>query len=202
MNSPLDIAVFACLTMAFYSCVRLGEFTVKSKDAFNPVEHITRKSVRYETDRKGNKVIVIFVPRTKTCPRGEDVAFAAQAGATDPYSAFERHLQFNNPDAKQHLFAHRIRNGTLTPLTRSEFLNRINNASAIAGFPARQGHSIRIGSTLEYLLRGVPFETVKQIGRWKSEAFTKYLRKHAQILAPYLQDSSLSIHHEFSRLVA
>ncbi len=108
--------------MAFYSCVRLGEFTVKSKDAFNPVEHITRKSVRYETDRKGNKVIVIFVPRTKTCPRGEDVAFAAQAGATDPYSAFERHLQFNNPDAKQHLFAHRIRNGTLTPLTSIRIL--------------------------------------------------------------------------------
>lgn len=50
-----------------------------------------------------------------------------------------------------------------------------------------QGHGIRIGATLEYLLRGVPFDAVKVIRRWKSDAFLLYLRKHAEIMAPYMQ---------------
>jgi hypothetical protein len=34
-----------------------------------------------------------------------------------------------------------------------------------------QGRGIRIGSTLEYLLRGVPFEVVKVKGRWAGDSF-------------------------------
>ncbi len=97
------------------------------------------------TDRNGNEVTVIFIPRTRTSPQGEDVAFAVQNGPTNPYAAFQRHLQFNNPDSHQHLFAHRMQNGVLSPLTRTEFLNKVNSVSALAGFPPRQGHSIRIG---------------------------------------------------------
>jgi hypothetical protein len=32
---------------------------------------------------------------------------------------------------------------------------------------------------------------VRVIGRWSSDAFTIYLRKHSAILAPYLQASSV-----------
>ena len=56
-----------------------------------------------------------------------------------------------------------------------------------AGAGKLQGHSIRIGSTLKYLLRGVPFDVMRTKGRWASDAFLLYLRKHAQILAPYMQ---------------
>ena len=51
------------------------------------------------------------------------------------------------------------------------------------------GHSVRIGATLEYLLRGTPLDIMKTMGRWSSDAFLLYLRKHAQILAPYLQSA-------------
>jgi hypothetical protein len=50
----------------------------------------------------------------------------------------------------------------------------------------KHGHSIRISTTLEYLLQGVPFEAMKGIGRWSSDSFSRYLHKHAQILAPYV----------------
>ncbi|KAG2066444.1 hypothetical protein BDR04DRAFT_1030084, partial [Suillus decipiens] len=53
-----------------------------------------------------------------------------------------------------------------------------------------KGHSIRIGGTLEYLLRGIPFD-VKSMGRWSSEAFTLYLPNHAIIMTPYLQDTPI-----------
>ena len=62
-----------------------------------------------------------------------------------------------------------------------------------------QGHGIRIRSTLEYLLRGVPFDVMKVKGRWSSDAFTLYLRKHAQILVPYIQ-AVPAVHDAFVRL--
>ena len=37
------------------------------------------------------------------------------------------------------------------------------------------------------LLRGVPFDVVKSMGRWSSDAFLIYLRQHAVIIAPYIQ---------------
>ena len=67
-----------------------------------------------------------------------------------------------------------------------------------AGRPNKHGHSIRIGATLEYLLRGVPFEAMKSMGRWSSDAFSTYLRKHAQILAPYVQ-ANPNLHHRISQ---
>jgi hypothetical protein len=53
--------------------------------------------------------------------------------------------------------------------------------------PDLKGHSLRIAGTLHYLLKGVPFGVVKTIGHWSSESFTIYLRHHALILAPFLQ---------------
>lgn len=66
-------------------------------------------------------------------------------------------------------------------------MGRLTTAALSAGIDSIKGHGIRIGSTLEYLLRGVPFDVVKSMGRWSSEAFVLYLRKHAIILAPYMQ---------------
>lgn len=74
-----------------------------------------------------------------------------------------------------------------------------NVKQGLAGLDPLQGHAIRIGATLEYLLRNVPFDVVKTMGRWASDAFQLYLRNHAQILAPYLQATPI-LQDEFLRL--
>jgi hypothetical protein len=66
---------------------------------------------------------------------------------------------------------------------------RLNSVAAELGLESLKGHGVHIGSTLEYLLHGLPFDVVKSIGHWSSDAFTLYLRKHAVIMAPYLQGS-------------
>jgi len=73
------------------------------------------------------------------------------------------------------------------PLTKNKFLERVAKATCAANLEPLQGHGIRIGSTLEYLLRGVPFDVMKVQGRWAGNSFTLYLRKHAVIMAPYIQ---------------
>uniref|UniRef100_A0A0W0FHW3 Tyr recombinase domain-containing protein n=1 Tax=Moniliophthora roreri TaxID=221103 RepID=A0A0W0FHW3_MONRR len=78
------------------------------------------------------------------------------------------------------------------------FLQRLADAAKAKGLEPLQGHGIRIGATLEYLLRGVPFDVVKSTFRWKSDAFLTYLRKHAEIMAPYMQPQ---LHQEFIQYI-
>ncbi|KAF9228299.1 hypothetical protein BS17DRAFT_773438 [Gyrodon lividus] len=88
---------------------------------------------------------------------------------------------------------------THKPLTKRKFLSVLASALRVAGKPPLHGHDIRIRSTLEYILRNVPFEVVKAKGRWASDTFLVYLHRHAQILAPSLQ-ARPSLHESFLTL--
>ena len=189
-SKPLDAAVFACLTTTFFSAARLGEFTLPSLKAFLPDHHVKRSDVREDQDRQQNKVTVFKLPRTKCSITGEDVFWAAQEGVVDPKKALDKHFSVNNPPLDQPLFSWRHPNG-LRPLTRTEFLKRINIAAAELGLDSLKGHGIRIGAVLEYLLRGVPFDVVKSIGRWSGDSFLLYLRQHAVVIAPFIQGTPI-----------
>ena len=189
-SKPLDVAVYACLTTSFYSAVLLGEFTLTSLKVFIPDQHIKPSDVRQDQDRNGLQVRVFKLPRTKVSITGEDVFWSAQEGVTDPQAALANHFSVNNPPIDQPLFSWRHPNG-LRPLTRAEFLKRLNAAAAELDIGSLKGHGIRIGAILEYLLRGVPFDVVKSIGRWTSGAFLLYLRKHAVVIAPYIQGTPI-----------
>ncbi|KAJ7160664.1 hypothetical protein C8R43DRAFT_881376 [Mycena crocata] len=198
LSEPLDAAVGSCLTAGYYSCARLGELTVKTLQSFDPALHVKPSDIREETDAKGLLMTVLGVPVTKSSRTGEDLLFAAHADASDPRAALENHLRVNSPPASGHLFAYKHKM-THRPLTKPAFIARIHKAFRAAKLDPLQGHGIRIGSTLFYLLRGTPFDVVKTIGRWSSDAFQLYLRKHAQILAPYMQNEPL-LHTEFVRI--
>ncbi|KAI0631347.1 DNA breaking-rejoining enzyme [Trametes polyzona] len=189
INKALDAAVWACACVAFFSLARLGELTVKNQKAFQATANPTRNSIREEEHRDGSRVTVIHIPRTKASPGGEDISFARSENRVDAHEALQNHLRVNELRPSSHLFAYRKQpSNAVVPLTKAAMLKRLKSAAANVGIGDLSGHSFRIGGTLEYLLRGVSFEAVKAIGRWKSDAFTLYLRKHAQVLAPYLQD--------------
>jgi len=197
LNSPLDASVFSCLTTTFYCTARVGEFTVPTLSSFDPDTHVKLSNMSIERDRNNLEMRVFRIPRTKTTREGEDVSFARQNGPTDPHHAFLEHLQINDPPPGGALFAYRYKKGH-RPLTKQKFIGRLAQAAKAAGMDPLQGHGIRIGSTLEYLLRNIPLEVVKTKGRWASDAFQLYLRKHAQILAPYMQ-AVPSLHEDFVR---
>lgn len=197
LSLPLDAAVFACLTTSFFSLARLGEMTVTNLSSFAPAHHPKRTDLRIALDRNGLEVQVCHLPRTKVCPNGEDIYWASQDPLFDPRFAMANHLHVNDPHPDHHLFAWLHPKGN-RPLTRSEFLRRLAPIANLQGLDALKGHSIRIGGTLEFLLRGTPFEAVKSLGRWSSDAFHLYLRRHAVILAPYIQTSPVM--EEFTRI--
>lgn len=188
-NAHLDAAVAACLCIAFFAVARVGEVTVPSLNTFDARRHPKRSDLRTDEDRHGFRATVCHLPYTKVSHfQGEDIYWSNQQGPWDPEARLRRHLELNPAPLDDHLFAYK-HGEKWRPLTRSAFTNRIREAAKAAQLPTLQEHGIRIGGTLEHLLRGLPFDVVKAIGRWSSNAFSIYLRKHAVIVAPYIQDT-------------
>lgn len=190
-KSPKDVAFFACLTTTFYATARLGEFVIPTVNGFDSCAHITPAHVSRKYDPQQSCWVMNFaLPRTKVSEVGESVMWAPQDGASDPHAALDRHMEANRPPPNGPLFAYREGRGH-TPMTRSRFLDQLRVACTQLGVTAPHGHSLRIGGTLELLLRGLSFELVKAKGRWKGDSFQGYLREHSAVLAPYLQASPL-----------
>ncbi|KAG2124421.1 hypothetical protein DEU56DRAFT_744548, partial [Suillus clintonianus] len=187
LDDHRDAAIFACITTTFYAIARLGEFTVPTIKSFDPVKHISRCHVSTTVDRNGLPVTKFHLPTTKASPvTGEDAFWSAQEGPSDPQTALENHLRINPASELTHLFAWKHPKG-MRPLSKREVTKRLASVAQTASLPDLKGHGLRIGGTLEYLLRGVPFDVVKSMGRWSSDAFTIYLRDHAVVIAPYIQ---------------
>jgi hypothetical protein len=190
-NEPLDTAFFACITTTFYAVARLGEFMVPSIAQFqaDPTKFISWNCISNAIDHNNLPITKFHILATKMSPtNGEDAYWAAQEGLSNPKTALENHLRVNPTEAKDHLFAWKHPKG-LRPLSRMEFLKKLTAVASAAQLPDLKGHSLRIGGMLEYLLRGVPFDVVKSMGRWSGDAFTLYLREHAVVIAPYIQAS-------------
>jgi len=163
LQKPLDSAVFACLTTCFFATGRVGEFTLPKLNGFSPEAHISKTRLSYDQSREGLRVTVLHIPCTKVAHRGEDVCWAKQDGLIDPDTALANHLKVNNPPDNAHLFAYHHKT-THRPLTKSKFISELAKAARVAGLEPLQGHGIRIGSTLEYLLCGMPFDVMKVKG--------------------------------------
>lgn len=190
-DNHLDTAIFACLTIGFYTTCQAGELTAKKlKEKFNPKNHITITSVTEEIDHKGNHVFSALLPSTKTqFTKGQTIHWAAQNNETDPVNALQTHILLNQPRFNSFLFEYKIRK-TWVPLTKTKFIKRLAQLATIINMPHPRGHSIRIGSALKYLLRGIPFQMVMGMGWWSDpRSFKVYLWKHVLIFAPYLQSN-------------
>ena len=196
MAKPLDAAVASCFSTIFYSVTRTGEFMLPTLNAFDPTQHVKPSNISNWLDHNNLEVTVFHLPKTKCSSEGEDVFWLQQNGITDPKATLENHFRINDPPADGPLFAYRHVRG-LHPLTKKVFLDRINRIASMLGEDSLKGHGIRIGGTLEFLLRGMPFDVMKSLGRWTSEAFTLYLRQHATIIAPYIQNHPVL--EEFTR---
>ena len=185
-TNPFNIAFLTCLIMIFYTATQVGEFTTRKLDAFDPTEHISHREVHDNTDCNGLHTKVFTIPWTKSSSTSKEVHWAKQDGPTDPLEAFNRHIKINDPSASGPLFTYKGPKGHQS-MTHQSFVICLNKATQAAGLNCIHGHGIHIGATLEYLLHGIPFDMMKVKGRWASNTFQLYLKKHNQILAPYMQ---------------
>jgi hypothetical protein len=187
--NPVHVAVLAAATAAFFGIARLGKIVLKRGRAIGNLPK--RKNLREDVLLRGHIVTIVHIPWTKVGKENSEDIYWASHPLLEccPVKALRRHLRMNNPGPTQHLFGVRQTGKAFRPLSHATFVRVLNNMAKKAHVILPLGHSFRIGGTNEYLLRGVPFEEVKIMGRWRSDAFRLYLRKHAEIIAPFLQPS-------------
>lgn len=133
---------------------------------FDAACHIQQSQVQEECDASGNIIFSFQLPRTKVAVTGETVSCALRPGnLADPQAALDAHYALNAPGKDGHLFAYQDRCGNITNMSKQRFLTTLKRKCEALGEVMPQGHALRIGSTLELLLAGVPFEVVKTKGR-------------------------------------
>lgn len=77
-----------------------------------------------------------------------------------------------------------------TPLSREHLVTRIRIALASTGLDVSgyTGHSFRIGAATAAAIAGLSDSTIQLLGRWKSDAFTRYLRTSVSTIAGFLHN--------------
>ena len=103
--------------------------------------------------------------------------------ADDPLAPFSKYLT-----ARDHHFPLRaelwLKEDGMIP-TRSWFLNLLQKH-----FPGNVGgHSLRAGGATALAEAGIPAHMIQAIGRWSSDAFQIYIRRHPVLLASLLYGS-------------
>lgn len=161
--------------MALYGFLRIGEFT-KNINA-NSSHCLNRADVQVTS----GGVIITFHSYKHSIPGSNSNIFIKREVDLTfcPVAHLEGYLT-RRGDGKDYLFMH----PNLSPISRSQFVAGLNTALSFIGLrpSVYKGHSFRIrAATLAYQL-GKSDMQIRSLGRWKSNAFLKYLRPEMQIL--------------------
>jgi hypothetical protein len=123
LEDPLDAAVVACATMAFWGQCCLGKlFPLSSSNLLSTSFPVCSGFKRSECNPLS---CVIHLPHTKTHRHGQDIVLVDQCSAINLISLLKRHLHINNIPNNSHLFSYASTKG-LSSLTKSRFLHRCN----------------------------------------------------------------------------
>ena len=191
---PLDAAVAAAASTAFWGQCRLGELLSSSRTDSSTSSRPSRQNLSTKSPYRRSSSYTLFLPRTKTKRHGESVTLVSQLGPSDPLHLLQNHLQINDLGSSFPLFAYKTSRGSYT-LTIRQFIIRCNIVWSKLGYPRTTGHCFRIGGTTELLLSGVPPDVVKVMGRWSSDSFLRYWRSLEDLAPRYAKNV-----HRSSRL--
>lgn len=165
-EAKLFLSVFS---LAFYGLFRVGELTVgpKGMDAHT----IKIENVKVHLDG-----IELFLATSKTDQFGRGLTiFISEQGNVNscPVINLNEFLKVR-PSGGGPLFGHFDR----SPLTRYQFTSVMKKCLHTLGIEETQyaSHSFRIGMATTCAMKGVSDDQIKMYGRWKSDAYARYIR--------------------------
>ena len=167
----------AASCLAFFGFLRCGEFTT------SPGRHSTCLTIEDNSfDTHPNPTVVTFVLRhTKTDRLGQGVSISLSRifHSLCPVTALLSYLALR-PAIPGPLFI--FPNGS--PLSRSHVVSSVRQALLSQGMDTSQysGHSFRIGTATAAAKAGLGNAIIKQLGRWKSSAYSTYIHPPCQSL--------------------
>lgn len=170
-NSSYDVALFrAAFLLAFFGFLRVGEFTVRAR-GYTPTLALSDVSVR-----KGGETVEMLIRSSKTDQRGVGcyvIVPSNKSASLCPVRAAGEYIAAR-PRGGEAFFARY--DGS--PLVRSDFNTVVKRCVGFVDLPAKlfSSHSFRIGAATSAAVRGVSDAEIRNMGRWSSDAFRRYIR--------------------------
>lgn len=157
--------------VAYYAFMRLGELVPKSKSEADKVVQVTDISF----DSEKSMIITLRHHKTNDSPTSLHL-YATDTGETCPVQATKTYLsKFSHK--KGPLF--QFKSGST--LSYYFVTNMLSHTLTLCGLNSNRykGHSFRIGAATDAAARGLSDATIQKLGRWKSNAFQRYIRFNA-----------------------
>lgn len=167
------IMLWAAFCLGFFGFMRAGEFTCPSHEAFTP-HMLSRADVSVDSHSTPTH-LAVHLRQSKTDQFGAGVTL--QLGTTGdplcPVTAMLGYLAIR-PTTEGPLFI--FRDGAT--LSRPRLVQSLRQALHTVGVDDAQysGHSFRIGAATAAARAGLSDSLIKTLGRWKSSAFSLYIR--------------------------
>ena len=177
-----DLQIWCALLTCFHGLLHISSVTVPTKHAWDNDKILTKNDIRITTKgctlnirhSKTNQykerifeAVIPTVPDPLFCPTRNLITFQRRAGQlvlTDPA------LAFNTPGGNP---------VTLTPADVRAELRRL--VKAIGFNPTCYStHSLRRSGATYLFNKGIPVETIKILGDWKSDCVFTYLKPYTQ----------------------
>ena len=190
------IMLWAAFTVAFFGFLRSGELCVGVDGVFDPARDLTAQDVQIDSVNNP-QLLKIRLKQSKTYPFrvAADVFMSRTHNKLCPVSALLAWLiRRGNGNQTGPLF--HFQSGA--PLTRSTFVTRVKEALSAAGIePACfSGHSFRSGAATAAAKKGLSDATIKQLGRWKSSAYQRYIKPSPTTLGVLASSIATSSHSQ------
>ena len=164
----------AAFLLAFFGFLRVGEFTVQ-RQSDDGRKILAKDDIQWGQEENSHFMLV-QIRFSKTDQHGRGTTLKIKENKTEgtcPVKAMETYLRVR-PKEKGPLFRHK--DGS--PLSRYQFNAVLKKALLESGVGANQygTHSFRIGAATMAALKGIPPEQIMTMGRWRSDAYLRYIR--------------------------
>jgi hypothetical protein len=169
-----DITFSTLFSLAFAGFFRIGELTYDAKDVQSPEfvkRHVTRSDISFSED---DSFATIRLKASKTDYLHEGVSIVVSAAAICcPVQALRRLFEADPQPGNSPLF--RLAKGAACSYQRVAATLKKRLTTANYNPALFSGHSFRKGAATEAARRGLPYDDIKILGRWKSDSIKLYI---------------------------
>ncbi len=160
----------AAYTLAFFGFLRCGELTVPSWKQFNPRRHPTRADIHLS---ENHLTYHLKFSKTDQLATGMQICIGTTGNKLCPVRAMHQYLRHHKaPQGPLFQFL------SWHPLMARTFRRRVRSSLRDLGYNSSRynTHSFCIGAATTVAAAGLPPETIKALGRWKSSCYQSYIR--------------------------
>ena len=161
-------------TMMYYACLRASEVLLTDN-----TKHMLQLSNLVALPNKSYKLhFTSYKHATSDC--GSTIYIISTGKQDCPVHHLSKYLNVRGTNTGPLFMSHGA------PVTRHQFNKVLGHCLKYLNIPAANynTHSFRIGRTTDMAITGIPHATIQLIGRWKSNAYLKYVRPQKITTAP------------------